>query len=100
VLSEFETLRVAVAYRYEGEEYRHFPPHQSIFHHAEPVYEELPGWGGDISEVTRYEDLPQEARDYVDVLEEHSDAPVTWVSVGPKRSQTLIRRDVPLVPGA
>ncbi|MBW3618789.1 MAG: adenylosuccinate synthase [Actinobacteria bacterium] len=100
VLSEFEALQVATAYRYEGEEYRHFPPHQSIFHHAEPVYEEVPGWGRDISDVEHYDDLPQAARDYVDFLEEQSGVPVTWVSVGPKRSQTLVRRDVPLVPTA
>jgi adenylosuccinate synthase len=98
VLSEFESLKVAVAYRYDGKEYRHFPPHQSIFHHAEPVFEELPGWKTDITEVDDYDDLPQAARDYVDFLEENSDAPITWVSVGPKRTQTLIRRDVPLVP--
>ncbi|MFA9431452.1 adenylosuccinate synthase [Egicoccus sp. AB-alg2] len=98
VLSEFETLRVATAYRHDGEEFHNFPPHQSIFHHAEPVYSDVPGWGSDISEVTRYEDLPQEARDYVDLLEEQAETPITWVSVGPKRSQTLIRRDVPLVP--
>ena len=99
VLGEFETLKVATAYRYQGESYEHFPPHQSIFHHAEPVYEELPGWGGDISEMTSYGDLPKEARDYIDMIEDLSHAPITWVSVGPKRSQTLVRRDVPLVPG-
>jgi adenylosuccinate synthase len=98
VLGEFETLKVATAYRYDGETYEHFPPHQSIFHHAEPVYTEVPGWGGDISEVDDYDDLPQAARDYIDLLEEQSGVPITWVSVGPKRSQTLIRRDVPLVP--
>ena len=98
VLSEFDTLKVAVAYRYDGQEYRHFPPHQSIFHHAEPVFEELPGWQDDITGVEEYDDLPKAARDYVDFLEEQSDAPVTWVSVGPRRSQTLVRRDVPLVP--
>jgi adenylosuccinate synthase len=98
VLSEFETLKVATAYRYDGEEYVNFPPHQSIFHHAEPIYEEVPGWTGDISEVTSYGDLPREARDYVDMLEEQSQTPITWVSIGPKRSQTLVRRDVPLVP--
>ena len=98
VLSEFDTLKVATAYRYEGEEYRHFPPHQSIFHHAEPVFSELPGWQSDISDASEYEDLPAEARDYIDFLEEQSGVPITWVSVGPKRSQTLVRRDVPLVP--
>jgi len=99
VLSEFETLKVATAYRYDGKVYENFPPHQSIFHHAEPVYEEVPGWGSDITEVEDYSDLPVEARDFVDLLEEQAQAPVTWVSIGPKRSQTLVRRDVPLVPG-
>ncbi len=94
VLSEFDTLKVAVAYRYEGKEYRDFPPHQSIFHHAEPVYEELPGWSRDITDTERYEDLPSAARDYVEFLEEQAGVPITWVSVGPKRSQTLIRGDV------
>jgi len=99
VLSEFETLKVATAYRYDGKVYESFPPHQSIFHHAEPVYEEVSGWGSDITEVEHYSDLPVEARDFVDLLEEQSQAPITWVSIGPKRSQTLVRRDVPLVPG-
>ncbi|MDP8962101.1 MAG: adenylosuccinate synthetase, partial [Actinomycetota bacterium] len=95
VLSSFEALRVAVAYRYEGREYRDFPPHQSIFHHAEPLYVEVPGWRGDISKVERWEDLPQAARRYVELLEEESGVPIRWVSIGPKRSQTLVRGTVP-----
>ncbi|MEX0868705.1 MAG: adenylosuccinate synthase [Nitriliruptoraceae bacterium] len=100
VLSTFETLKIATGYRADGEHYHHFPPHQSLFHHAEPVYEEMPGWGSSLDGIERYDDLPREARDYVDRIEEQSDAPITWVSIGPKRSQTLIRRDVPLVPRA
>ncbi len=91
VLSEFETLKVATAYEYEGEQYRNFPPHQTIFHHAKPVYTEVPGWKDDLTGITEYADLPQAAKDYVDLLEEESGVPITWVSVGPKRSQTLIR---------
>lgn len=98
VLSEFDTLKIATAYEYDGQRYEHFPPHQSIFHHAEPTYQELPGWGGDITQVTRFEDLPKEAREYVEALEDFANAPITWVSVGPAREQTLVRRDVPLVP--
>lgn len=92
VLSEFDTLKVAVAYRSEGTEYRHFPPHQSIFHRAQPVYVELPGWREDITDATTWEELPPAARDYVDFLEQEAGVPVTWVSVGPKRTQTLTRR--------
>jgi adenylosuccinate synthase len=91
VLSAFPTLKVCRAYRYQGEEYEHFPPHQSIFHHAEPVYEELPGWESDISTVREYAELPKEAQAYVDRLEELSGVPIRWVSIGPARSQTLER---------
>lgn len=98
VLGEFETLRVCTGYRVDGEVHDHLPAHQSAVHHAEPVYRDVAGWGGDISSVEDYDDLPREARDYVDLLEEQSGTPITWVSVGPKRSQTLVRRDVPLVP--
>ena len=91
VLGEFETLRVCHAYRYQGEEYEHFPPHQSIFHHAEPVYEEHPGWRSDLSGATRFADLPKEAQAYVERLEELSGVPIRYVSVGPARSQTLER---------
>jgi len=92
VLSEFDTLRVCRAYRYQGEDYDHFPPHQSIFHHAEPVYEEHPGWKVDITEVREFGDLPKEAQAYVDRLEELAGVPIRWVSVGPARRQTLERR--------
>jgi adenylosuccinate synthase len=92
VLSELDEIRVCRAYRYQGEEYEHFPPHQSIFHHAEPVYETLPGWKRDITEMTSYADLPKEAQAYVDRLEELGGVPITWVSVGPARRQTLERR--------
>ena len=91
VLSQFETLRVCRAYRYQGEEYEHFPPHQSIFHHAEPIYEDLPGWQTDITEIRSYTDLPANAQSYVEYLEELMAVPVSWVSVGPDREQTLER---------
>ena len=66
-------------------------PHQSIFHHAEPVYEVMQGWGDDISGVTDYADLPKEAQAYVDRLEELAGVPIKWVSVGPARRQSLER---------
>jgi adenylosuccinate synthase len=98
VLSEFHTLKVCRAYRYQGEDYEHFPPHQSIFHHAKPVYEELAGWHEDITAATRFTELPKEAQGYVDRLEELSGVPIRYVSVGPARSQTL-ERDEGRAPG-
>jgi adenylosuccinate synthase len=98
VLSEFETLKVCTGYDVDGTVHDQLPADQTAVHHAQPVYTEVPGWGGDITEVQSYDDLPQAARDYVDLLEEQAGTPITWVSIGPRRSQTLVRRDVPLVP--
>ncbi len=94
VLSGFEKVKLCVAYRYQGENYDEFPPHQTIFHKCEPVYEELPGWDADISGARSFEDLPAEARDYVSRIEEVSGVPVTLVSVGPSRDQTVRREPV------
>ncbi len=55
------------------------------------MYEVLPGWDGDITRVTRWTDLPVEARDYVEFMGKQVGVPVTIVSVGPERRQTIIR---------
>jgi len=91
VLSAFPTLRVCHAYRLHDEEYEHFPPHQSIFHRARPVYTELDGWGEDIGDVRDFAALPKAAQAYVDAVEELSGVPIRYVSVGPGREQTLGR---------
>ena len=97
VLSGFERLKLCVGYRYGGEHYDEFPPHQTIFHKCEPIYEELAGWSGDISGARSFDDLPSEARAYVRRVEEVSGVPVTLVSVGPARDQTVAREPVRVV---
>ena len=93
VLSSFETIPVCTGYRLrDGSITADFPPHQSDFHHATGVFEELPGWGADISRVTSYGDLPAAARDYVRWVEERLELPVTLVGVGPRRDQILVAR--------
>jgi adenylosuccinate synthase len=89
VLSGFETVKVCVGYRAEGERYDDFPPHQSLFHKAEPIYEDLEGWGEEIVDARSIDDLPAAARKYVDRIEELADVPVRLVSVGPAREQSL-----------
>ena len=91
VLSEFDTLRVCRAYRYGDDEYEHFPPHQTIFHRARPIYSELDGWREDISGIREFGELPKAAQVYVDALEDLSGVPIRYVSVGPAREQTLER---------
>ncbi|MPZ90377.1 MAG: adenylosuccinate synthase [Actinobacteria bacterium] len=94
VLSSFESIKVCTAYRYEGERYEEFPPHQTIFNKCTPVYEEFPGWGGDITGARSLDDLPKEARSYLEAVEELVGSPVSWASVGPERDEIVHVRDV------
>jgi adenylosuccinate synthase len=95
VLSMFDRIPICTGYRLEdGRETVEFPSHQTDFHHAQPVYEELPGWSTDISEVTAFGELPEAARAYLDVVEERVGVPVTMVGIGQRRDQTLTRREL------
>jgi adenylosuccinate synthase len=89
VLSPFPEILVCVAYEADGVRYEHVPYHQTVLHHVTPVYERLPGWQTDIGHVSRFEDLPAAARDYVRFVESLAGVPVTMVSVGPDRAQSL-----------
>jgi adenylosuccinate synthase len=90
VLSGIGPLRVAVRYRSrEGAELDTFPYHQSILHSAAPEYEELPGFDLDLTACRRADDLPQEARDYLDFIADFVGVPVRLVGVGPDREQVI-----------
>jgi len=89
ILSAFDTIKVATAYRSGDDRYDHFPSQQSVLYHCEPVYEELEGWRDDITGVREFGDLPKAARAYVEYVQEATEAPIGWVSVGPERSQLI-----------
>jgi len=89
VLSGFSTVLVCTAYRADGETFDDFPPHQSLFHRAEPVWEELEGWQEQLGDVRSFDDLPPAARAYVERLSELGGVPIPMVSVGPAREQSL-----------
>ncbi len=91
VLSHFDTLKVAVAYDSLEQRYTEFPRQQRVLYNCHPVYEELPGWNTDITDVTSYDDLPKEARQYVEYVEELAGVPIRTVSIGPARAATLVR---------
>ena len=90
VLTGLNPVRVCVAYRADGERFDDVPPHQSLFHRAEPVYEEMEGWEEDLGDVTMFEALPAAARKYVERIADLGGIPVSLVSVGPAREQSLI----------
>jgi len=91
VLTGVDPLRVCVAYRGDdGSCYEHVPYHQSVLHKVEPVFETLPGWDTDIDDARVIDDLPAAARKYVRFVESLAGAPVSFVSVGPDRAQTVV----------
>jgi adenylosuccinate synthase len=94
VLTGLETIPVCVAYEIDGRRVDEVPVSQSDFHHAVPIYEELPGWSEDITGVREFEDLPKAAQDYVLALEEMSRAPISVIGVGPSRDGVVVRRDL------
>src|SRR5437763_13510718 len=90
VLSGLDTVRLCTSYRgVEGAKFTHFPYHQSVLHHAEAEYEELPGWSEDLGECRTLEDLPAGARAYLERIAEYTGVPVVLVGVGPGRDQVI-----------
>jgi adenylosuccinate synthase len=90
VLSDFAELPVCVAYRLrDGSETPHFPAHQSDFHHAEPVWEIVPGWQQHLDDAGTRDELPDAARRYVDLVERELEVPVELVGVGAGRERVL-----------
>ncbi len=90
VLSQFDELQVCVAYRLGGNTVADFPQISREFAAVEPVYESMPGWKKDISGARRLDDLPAQARDYLDFISAKAGVPITLVSVGPERHQTIL----------
>ena len=89
VLDQLDTVKVCVAYEIDGERVDKLPYHQSDVHRAKPVFEELPGWGQDITTATEPGDLPPAAHRYLELVEREVGVPVTLVSTGPGREQFL-----------
>lgn len=92
VLSAFNEIKMCVAYECDGVKYDYFPMQQSVLFHAKPIYEILPGWKGeDISSCTKFEELPQNAQNYIDFLEKQIGVHASIISTGPDRNQTIIK---------
>lgn len=90
VLSGFEKIKICTAYRYRGTEIEHLPYHLEG-EALEPVYTEMPGWPDDLCNIDSYDALPQALKDFIRYVEEQVAVPITVVSVGPNRTQTIQR---------
>ena len=90
-MSDIETLKVCVAYEKNGKRLEDFPPTIEELEGCTPVYEELPGWTGDISGIRSFEELPENAKNYIYRIEEVIGAKVSMIGVGPNRVQNIVR---------
>lgn len=90
ILSYFDSIKVCTHYIYKGEKIDYFP-YDVVDVEVEPVYEELKGWNTDLTEVRAESEFPKELSEYISYLEKALEVPITIVSVGPDRNQTIIR---------
>ncbi len=89
VLSQLPEISVCVAYELDGRPVDHFPSHVDDLRRIQPIYESLPGWQQDVTGIRRMEDLPTNARRYLDRISQLVGRPIEVVSVGPDREQTM-----------
>jgi adenylosuccinate synthase len=89
VLDKLETLKICTSYTCDGKTYDSVPSNPRVLARCEPVYEEMPGWNQSTKGITRFEDLPEAAKNYVNRLCELTECTLGILSVGPARESTL-----------
>lgn len=91
VLSGMEEIKICTEYHYRGENFK-IPPFMDpqTLYEVEPIYLSFKGWNKSLSDSKKLEDLPKEARAYIDFIQEELNIPITYISVGPERHQTII----------
>jgi adenylosuccinate synthase len=91
VLTGLNPLKVCVGYEDGERTYRHFPSDSRTLSRVRPVYEELPGWTESLENVRSWSELPAAAKDYLEFIQEFTGVPASIISVGPSRTQTIVR---------
>ena len=94
VLDDFDRIKICVAYRYKGEIIEDFPESLRTLKDCEPVYIEVEGWKCSLENCKTFDEMPLQARRYVDKISELTGVPVSLIAVGPKRDQTVVTRQV------
>lgn len=93
-LAGLDKIKVCVGYKFNGEVIDYFPASLEDLAMCEPVYEEFDGWDESVSDARSYEELPENAKKYIERIEEFTDTRVSIVSVGPKRDQTMRVKEI------
>lgn len=94
ILDSLPQLKICVAYEVAGKRLDYFPTSSSVLEASQPVYEELPGWQTSTSGISKFDDLPANAKRYIGRIEELIGCPASIISVGASRNQTIIVKQV------
>ena len=86
-------MKICTGYEYRGKILEHYPASLKILAECKPVYETLPGWAEDISNVKKTEDLPVNVKNYIDRIAELTQTPIDILSVGADREQTIVLKN-------
>ena len=90
VLDDFNEIKVCVGYEINGKKLKYFPSSVERLSEAKPIYETLPGWKTKIANIRNYDDLPGATKDYLNFIAKQCGFNIKYISVGPKRSQTIV----------
>ncbi len=93
VLSGLETIKICTGYKYKDEILKHFPSNLNVLTNCTPIYEEVPGWKSDLSDISDPNDLPENLRGYLNKLEDLLETPISLVSIGPSREEFIPLRN-------
>jgi len=90
VLSGLEEIKLGIGYRHNDEVITDYPYRQNVFYDADPVYDTFKGWSEDITSIKNFDDLPLNAKKYINAIEEFIEIPITFIGVGPERTQNIV----------
>ena len=94
VLTGIDELKVCTSYSLDGKQIDYEPGCLSVFERCKPIYTTLPGWTEDISNCKSFEELPENAKKYIEFIEKETKVSVDMISVGADRNQTIVRKKV------
>ena len=91
VLTGLDEVNICVGYKFKDQELTDYPLVEDILEKSTPIYKSFEGWNDDISSITEFNKLPESAQTYINFIEEFTDIPIKYISVGPERKQNIIR---------
>ena len=91
VLTGLDEVNICVGYKFKDQELTDYPLVEDILEKSTPIYKSFEGWNDDISSITEFNKLPESAQTYINFIEEFTEIPIKYISVGPERKQNIIR---------